>query len=1171
MTASAYHLGLDLAKDSDVPIGIIDIQMGPAFAQSWLSREALMETGKFYKDVEVAKQTEAYEKKWEAEQKGEKLNPKDAAPPKDVIKHALFPYAGHHGTLLPLVGTAFKGVMVQLGNDYPYMLYQNAIESDDPFNGDALNKAYAETYDLRKSGFKMEDKVVPRVTSEWRKLFGDENLPFGLIVPPGSDLHTLALHHREMRELQRLVAQDTPNVGIILPGTAHIPFSAQPADDALLAKRCAAWIQGAVLQKPGIPATGPMFEKMEANYNEATIHFKPGTATGLKATGDALNYFEVAGVGTEYEPVKAVIDGEVIRLTSDTVPRITRVRYNWNQLPNQQLVNAAGLPAIPFRSERAPYVWFHRNEENDLPVEYSLPANEWPKNDVTLINVALEGTGYDNFTGWVGPAGFLAGPYGPNMGVKEIAPGSPADGKLLVDDVIFSANGKLLGDKAWLVMADAITESETREANGKLVLGVRRGPDNIDVELTLEVMGTFSPTSPYDCPKTEKIIAGVEKWIVERGGAQGRNKDFLGSDSIFLLATGKPEHLGHVRRAVYQILENRIEPGPIDGRFAGKSWFNSADAFLLGEYYLATGDRNVLPHLKYACDKLAAMQQPEGGWRHNYPGAAGYGYIAPAGLPGVMGMHFAKLAGCDINMKSYELGIHHYQHQRAETGQIIYGQGQLPRPIPRPLDPADIANGTVGSYNGAVSAAGILMGFVNDHRSAHLCSMISTYSFNHTHDGHGGNFWNNFWTPLGAHQHGKEAFIHFWKNHRWYRELSRMHDGTLIGGGRPTGGYGVALVAPRKRIQIVGAPPSPFAVDAPAVLKPALEAYWSRNYAACGKIIEDLMAEAAIAIEEQPTSQYLARAAADTLASIDADLARMDALINAGDPATAQTFLPGLVGVMAPDDERLVAKQKRLEELAGLIAKGKNAKDIAGKTGNLDVDIALVGKMIQAGERDAAIAYIEDLQSNIGAEDKRLRALQDMAKGKGSGEPAKKQEEDPRQWACLVMEDGTGDNKRGAPRGPVIKTPEQQPNLWKIKVVENMNQAPDGWSAPSFDDAGWPQTTLPKSWRMYHTALLRTRFHVDDKERFEALRLHSWVLRQQEMEIYLNGTLIGKINSTGNSTHIEKEFKASALKYLKTGENVLAIKTRHNWRWGHGAMMVYNGGFDFNLDARLRQ
>jgi hypothetical protein len=271
---------------------------------------------------------------------------------------------------------------------------------------------------------------------------------------------------------------------------------------------------------------------------------------------------------------------------------------------------------------------------------------------------------------------------------------------------------------------------------------------------------------------------------------------------------------------------------------------------------------------------------------------------------------------------------------------------------------------------------------------------------------------------------------------------------------------------------------------------------------------------------------------------------------------------------MAPDDERLVAKRKRLDELAQVIANSqKNSKDAAAKTGNLDIDIALVRKMINAGETDAAIAYIDDLQSKMDKEDKRLTALQDLAKGKGSAEPDKPQEE-AQQWVCLVMKADNGE-KGGLPRGAFITKPDQ-PNLWKIKVFESMNQAPKGWAATTFDDAAWPETTLPKSWRMYHTALLRTRFQVDAKDRFDALRLHSWVMRQLDIELYLNGTLIGKINSAANTHHFEKEFKASALKYLKTGENVLAIKTRHNWRWGQRGMHVYNGGFDFNLDARLK-
>ena len=64
---------------------------------------------------------------------------------------------------------------------------------------------------------------------------------------------------------------------------------------------------------------------------------------------------------------------------------------------------------------------------------------------------------------------------------------------------------------------------------------------------------------------------------------------------------------------------------------------------------------------------------------------------------------------------------------------------------------------------------------------------------------------------MGAHQHSKEAFINFWEGHRWYRECNRMFDGGLIQDqqGNSGAGPGVALVAPRRRIQMVGAPPSP--------------------------------------------------------------------------------------------------------------------------------------------------------------------------------------------------------------------------------------------------------------------------------------------------------------------------------------------------------------------------
>ena len=1111
MTDSAYYLGRDLVKETDVPIGILDVNLGSAFANSWLSREALLETPTLYEDRRVAQGVNAYETMLDAERKGVPLSSREKTPPENTIHDTRFPYGGYNGTLHPLAGTALKAVVVQLGNDYPYMIYQQLLESENPSDYAALDHAYKATYELRKYGFEMEDKLVPRIPREWRKVLGDEDLPFGLIVPPGSDLNTLGQHHREMRELQRLAAEDTPNVGIILPGTQHIPFSAQPADGALLGKRCVSWIEGAVYTKPETPATGPLFDRFEVSFNEATIYFKEGTAKGLKAEGDALDYFEVANVEGDYYPAKARIDGETIRIESETVTRIVRIRYNWNQKPDQGLVNAAGLPAIPFRSEREEYEWFVTNEEDDFPEEYFTPANEWKKNDVTLINVALESKGYDNFAGWIGPAGFRAGPFGPNMGVREIKTGSPADGKLFVDDIIYSANGKMLGNEAWLVMADAITESETRKGNGKLALGIRRGSDTIDVELTLPVLGAYSSTAPYDCPKTEKIVDNLANWIVSGKSKNTRRPDFLGTDTLFLLATGNPEYLGLVRRAVYEKIDKTKIVDKIDPTKVGKGvWTHAWDSMLLGEYYLATGDRNVLPCLKFKCDVLAATQHPLGAWRHNFPGGSSYGLMPALGEAAAIGFHLANKAGLDISQETYRKVLGYFHDGTGEMGHIHYGVGAGKRPGPPELDPEKMEKGLMETGNGALASAAVLYQMEGDTKTAHICSEISAYSWNTTYPGHGGNFWNNFCTPLGAKVQGKKSYINFWKHYRWYRELGRNYDGSFnFDGYKDLAGYGLPLLVPRERLQIVGAPPSPFAANAPAILKPALAAYWKKDYALATKLINELIASGNVSLDDMPTVEYFVRAAAEMLASIDDDLVRMQALIDAGELWEAKTFIAELQGILPDGDARVAALQTKLADVSA------PAKTKPRKTEST---------------------------------------------------------EKPRQRVCLVMENKTekGDG-RGDKRGPVITSEGQQPNVWKMNVIEGMNQVPEDWTNPKFDDSTWFETTLPTSWRMYHTVLLRTRFNVDKKDQFDSLRIYSWLLRQQEVEIYLNGELIAKVNSAGNSTNIAKELKASALKHLKNGENTLTYKSRHNWRWGHGGMSVYNGGFDFNLDARLKE
>lgn len=1116
LSAAAFYFGRDLADKTDVPIGIIDLNMGYAFPVGWLSREAQMETEKFYGRTDVPGNIKRMENLADLAAAGEPKPPKEVIS-SDPLKYALFPAGCYNAVLYPMRGLAVKTVLLQLGNDYPYMIYAGLEEAGTNVDRPELNRAYVETYNIRKVGFRMEPVTLPRIVREWRKDLGGDETPFGLIVPPGSALPTLGEHHREMRELQRQIANDNPAVGVILPGTEPVVNSAQPADEKLMADRALHWVLGSIYGK-ATPATGPMIDRVETNFNQATVYFRKGTAEGLKDLGGGLAKFEVAGLDGEYVPAEAEIVGQTVRLISDDINRIVHVRYDWNSMPNQGLVNAAGLPAMPFRTEEKPYHWFVTNEESDLPEEYYTAANEWKGGDVTLINGQLKTFGYDNMTGWLGPIGIKVGPFGPNMGVRQVAPGSPAEGKIFEGDVIYSANGKMLTDDPQQIMAKAITQSETRAGGGKLVLGLRRDGKNRNVELKLEVMGEYSSTAPYDCPKTEKIIKQLEDWCVARGGPAG----FLNYDAVFLLATGDPEVQGLVRRVVYKMMQEVDPDKPFEPTRAGKSWFNSADAFLYGEYYLATGDRNVLPYLKNACDRLAATQNPLGGWRHNFPGGDHYGLIPNAGLPGVMGMYFAKEAGLPINHKSYELGVHHFGHKRAETGFLIYGLNGCERDVPPPFDPAVMQAGKMTSYNGGLSAAGILMRFAGKDRAAHLCSLISAYAWNNTYGGHGGNFWNNFWTPLGAYEHGREAFINFWEHHRWYRECNRMFDGSLIQdqGGGVGAADGVVLVAPRQRLQITGAPSSPFATNAPEYLKPAVEAYWAKDYAGCAEMVDALLASGEIGKNDLPTVEYLGRAAREIQQSIEFDLAKAERLIQEDKLYEAGLDLPQLKGVVPAGNARLAAIEKAMK------ADGASQKIAADRQ-----------------------RYQQE-----------QKALVDVTK-------QKEEVTEPREWQSLVTEVATGQSKQREG-----KVPADQANVWRMKVVENLSQAPKNWTQPGFDDSSWWETNLPISWRMYHTVLLRTKFNVADKSKFDGLRFRAWLFRQQGIEIYLNGELIGKVNNLEKKTgNVDAEFKDSVLKHLRNGENTLAVTSRHNWRWGMLFMRVYNDGFGFMLDGRLKK
>jgi sialate O-acetylesterase len=99
-----------------------------------------------------------------------------------------------------------------------------------------------------------------------------------------------------------------------------------------------------------IPAwSGPIFRSAQRDGDRMVLTFDH--STGLKASSGELQGFAIAGRDKKFVWASAKIDGRKIIVWNDTVREPVAVRYAWAGNPKCNLVNAAGLPASPFRTD----------------------------------------------------------------------------------------------------------------------------------------------------------------------------------------------------------------------------------------------------------------------------------------------------------------------------------------------------------------------------------------------------------------------------------------------------------------------------------------------------------------------------------------------------------------------------------------------------------------------------------------------------------------------------------------------------------------------------------------------------------------------------------------------------------------------------------------------------
>lgn len=100
--------------------------------------------------------------------------------------------------------------------------------------------------------------------------------------------------------------------------------------------------------------------------------------------------------------------------------------------------------------------------------------------------------------------------------VMEVDDGSPADGVLQVGDVILGVAGRSFAYDPRTEFGKALTLAESEAGGGELSVTRWRDGETAEVSLTLPVLGSYSATAPYDCPKSRRILARGCKRLAKR-------------------------------------------------------------------------------------------------------------------------------------------------------------------------------------------------------------------------------------------------------------------------------------------------------------------------------------------------------------------------------------------------------------------------------------------------------------------------------------------------------------------------------------------------------------------------------------------------------------------------------------------------------------------------------
>lgn len=394
------------------------------------------------------------------------------------------------------------------------------------------------------------------------------------------------------------------------------------------------------------------------------------------------------------------------------------------------------------------------------------------------------------------------------IAITAVDRGSPAEGSIDVGDVLLGVEGKLFSHDPRTELGRAISAAETAAGGGRLALTRWRSGRTNEVVLKLPVLGAFSATAPYECPKSQRILAQGQKALAARIARSdyAKTEDAIprSLNALALLAGGDVAHLPLLKREAQWASEFTTSDF--------RTWYYGYVMIFLAEYITATGDAAMLPGLRRLALVAAGGQSAVGSWGHTFAlpdgRLRGYGMMNSPGLTLTIGLVLARDAGVKDAEVARAIDL------SARLLRFYTGKGAVPY--------GDHPAWTeTHEDNGKCGMAAVLFNRLGEAKSADFFTRMAVASHGSERDcGHTGNYFNLLWSLPAIAQAGPQATGSWMREFgAWYHDLARRWDGSFAHQGPPepdhdsyhgwdaTGAYLLAYALPLKKIALTGRMP----------------------------------------------------------------------------------------------------------------------------------------------------------------------------------------------------------------------------------------------------------------------------------------------------------------------------------------------------------------------------